>query len=107
MGALRTCTTASICAITATNPLEYDFIVRAGAGRNAIELRFEGAQNPDIADNGDLICLDLAGNTISFKAPVAYQEGANGREPSTVATCWGQTATVNFALGAYDHSKQL
>jgi hypothetical protein len=88
--------------------LEYDFIVKAGADANAIQLRFAGAQSQTIADNGDLtLSLDDAGNAVTFKAPVAYQDGVNGREAVASRYVLGADGTVSFELGAYDHSRAL
>ena len=88
--------------------LEYDFIVRAGASADAIKLSFDGVQNIAVADNGDLVLtLDSAGHSISFKAPVAYQDGPDGREAVASRYCIEQDGTVGFEVGTYDASRQL
>ena len=87
--------------------LEYDFLVNPGANANNIQLKFEGVQSATVADNGDLV-LDLgAGRSISFKAPVAYQEGADGREAVSSSYHIAADGTIGFDLGAYDTSRQL
>jgi hypothetical protein len=84
--------------------LEYDFVVHAGADASAIALRFDGTQSYAIADNGDLtLTLDDAGHTIAFKAPVAYQDGADGREAVASRYRLAEDGTVSFELGVYDH----
>jgi hypothetical protein len=71
--------------------LEYDFIVNPGADVSAIRLKFEGVQSLSIANNGDLVLtLDSAGHSISFKAPVAYQDGPDGR----------QAVSSHYSIGA-------
>jgi hypothetical protein len=87
--------------------LEYDFLVNPGADANNIQLKFEGVQSATVADNGDLV-LDLgAGRSISFKAPVAYQDGADGREAVSSSYRIAADGTIGFDLGAYDTSRQL
>ena len=88
--------------------LEYDFLVDPGADVSTIKLKFEGVQNVSIADNGDLVLtLDNAGHTISFKAPVAYQDGPNGREAVSSHYTIAADGTVGFDVGSYDSSRQL
>jgi fibronectin type 3 domain-containing protein len=52
--------------------LEYDFVVQPGADPSQIRLSATGADNVEIADNGDLL-IHLAGGTVTQKKPVAYQ----------------------------------
>ncbi len=88
--------------------LEYDFIVNPGAQVDTIQLRFDGAKNLAIANNGDLILtLDDAGHTIEFKAPVAYQNGAYGREAVDSHYTIAADGTIGFATGLYDTSRSL
>ncbi len=88
--------------------LEYDFVVNPGANVGTIQLKFEGVQSVSVADNGDLVLtLDDAGHTISFKAPVAYQDGPNGREAVASHYTIADDGTVGFDVGAYDASRQL
>ena len=88
--------------------LEYDFVVNAGADVNAIRLNFEGVQSVSIAGNGDLVLtVDSAGHRIFFQAPVAYQDGPDGRQAVSSHYSIGADGTVGFEVGAYDSSRQL
>src|SRR5205809_2214315 len=48
--------------------LEYDFVVSPGADPNQIKLAFEGAENPRLADNGD-VTLTVSGADLYLKKP--------------------------------------
>jgi hypothetical protein len=88
--------------------LEYDFVVHAGADPGSIRLQFSGVQQLSIGDNGDLILtLDDAGSTVSFKAPVAYQDGPSGRE--TVASHYHlfSDGSIGFDVADYDTNRTL
>ena len=63
--------------------LEYDFLVAAGADPSQIRLRFDGADEVAIADNGDLV-LRIGEREMRFLAPVSYQRvrrPRSGRQP--------------------------
>jgi hypothetical protein len=89
--------------------LEYDFIVAAGADASVIRLQFPGASGVTVDANGNLV-LQVAGtdSSITFKAPVAYQRGADG-QLQAVASSYAMQAdgSIGFTLGDYDHSRQL
>ena len=88
--------------------LEYDFLVNPGASVTDIQLKFDGVQSTSIADNGDLVLtLDNSGHTISFKAPVAYQDGPNGREAVASHYRINDDGTIGFDVGSYDANRQL
>ena len=88
--------------------LEYDFIVKAGADTHSIRLDFSGASGVSVAQNGDLVLtLDNAGHTISFKAPVAYQDGPSGREAVISRYVLNDDGTVGFETGPYDATREL
>jgi hypothetical protein len=88
--------------------LEYDFVVNPGANVGDIQLKFDGVKGLSIANNGDLVLtLDDAGHTISFKAPVAYQDGASGRETVDCHYTIAADGTVGFEVGSHDPSQQL
>ncbi len=88
--------------------LEYDFMVAAGADTNQIRLHFDGISGASIADNGDLV-LTVQGTdqVVRFKAPVSWQEGANGREAVQSAYVIHADGSIGFTLGNYDHSRAL
>jgi hypothetical protein len=88
--------------------LEYDFIVNPGAAVDAIRLHFDGVRSQTIAENGDLVLtLDSAGHSISFKAPVAYQDGPSGREAVDSHYVIAADGTIGFETAAYDTSRAL
>jgi hypothetical protein len=88
--------------------LEYDFVVKPGASVGTIQLKFDGVQGVSVADNGDLVLtLDSAGRSISFKAPVAYQDGPNGREAVSSHYVLHADGTVGFDVGTYDPGRNL
>src|SRR5947208_3470273 len=59
--------------------LEYDFVVSPGADPNQIKLAFEGAENPRLADNGD-VTLTVSGADLYLKKPLVYQQDEKGRK---------------------------
>ena len=88
--------------------LEYDFIVAAHHDVNSIQLRFDGAQQLSLAENGDLLLtLDESGRTLAFHAPVGYQDGAGGREHVDSRYVINADGTVGFEVGAYDADRAL
>jgi hypothetical protein len=81
--------------------LEYDLIVDPGADPRKVRLRFSGAV-PSLDTNGNL----AAGFVL--KRPSAYQIAANGsRIPVRSSYMKHADGTYGFALGAYDHKRQL
>ena len=61
-----------------------------------------------MADNGDLVLtLNEQGQEIAFKAPVAYQDGPNGRMAVASRYVINADGTVGFAVGSYDTSRSL
>jgi hypothetical protein len=86
--------------------LEYDFAIAPGSDPNQIKLRFEGANSLTIAYNGDLQ-LNLPASVLRLLAPRVYQKF--GAEEKPVAAKFQLLADnqVAFALGAYDHSREL
>ncbi|MFC1526204.1 SBBP repeat-containing protein, partial [Candidatus Latescibacterota bacterium] len=99
--------------------LEYDFVVAPGADPDAIRLRFDGADDVRLADNGDLV-VSTPGGHVVFAAPVAYQQIDGARHEvassyvlgghaialaptdSTMAGC-----VVSFELGEYQSARPL
>jgi hypothetical protein len=88
--------------------LEYDFIVQAGADPTDIRLDFDGVLNTDIAADGNLLLtLNEQGDQISFQAPIAYQEGTDGRIDVTSRYIIYEDGTIGFDVGAYDTQREL
>jgi hypothetical protein len=85
--------------------LEYDFVVNSGANPDAISLKFEGAQGLELEADGDLLIHTGDGSVVQ-KAPLTYQETANGRE--TVASKYVISGDrVGFDVGNYDATRPL
>ncbi|MCC6234192.1 MAG: hypothetical protein IT580_16230, partial [Verrucomicrobiales bacterium] len=86
--------------------LEYDLIVAAGASPSAARLRFDGVSRLQTDAEGALR-LSVGNGTLIQRAPVAYQEGPQGRERVPVSYQVHEDGAVGFAVGAYDGSRPL
>ncbi len=86
--------------------LEYDFDLAAGVDPRTIALRFDGARQLSINQQGQLV-VALNGGSITQHQPVAYQNSGPDRRiiPCNYQLLDDHTAT--FALGGYDHSQPL
>ncbi|MBS1835473.1 MAG: SBBP repeat-containing protein, partial [Acidobacteria bacterium] len=87
--------------------LEHDFVVAPGADPAQIGLRFNGAASVQLATDGSLAIRTASGSEIRQTKPVAYQN-IDGERVEVAATyrITGE-ASAEFALGAYDTSKEL
>ncbi len=105
----------------ATQHLEYDFEVSAGADPNRVRLRYEGPSSLRLSADGQLHVGTSVGELTELR-PHAYQtDPATGqRQPVAcryrlrpVATATGRTeltgadGEVSFELGRYDHARPL
>jgi len=87
--------------------LEYDFIVAPGADASAIRLALDGA-DPHLNATGDLILpVNGTSDEVRFKKPVVYQVENGVREPIDASFHIAANGEVSFAIGAYDHSREL
>jgi len=86
--------------------LEFDFVIAPGADPSPIGLRFDGAKRIATDAAGDLILTSAAGNLRMHK-PVAYQESQGSRKLVDARFVVKGTKPVAFALGHYDHSREL
>lgn len=86
--------------------LEFDFLVSPGASPAAIELGFAGADKITTDAAGNLRLSSSAGD-VELHKPVAYQETAGKREFVNVGFKMTGANAVAFALGSYDHSREL
>lgn len=98
--------------------LEYDFVVEPGANPNQIQLAFEGADNIQVAKNGNLN-IKMADRELAFRAPVIYQMKYGKKQTITGNYLIQQgtlkvanedispTTQVGFQLAAYDTSLPL
>jgi hypothetical protein len=80
--------------------LEYDFVLAPGADPRAIRMRFTGAENLHISDDGDLVVDGMV-----QKRPVVYQEVPR-REIAGRYVLLGRN-TVGVQVGSYDRSRRL
>jgi uncharacterized protein (TIGR03437 family) len=84
--------------------LEYDFVVAPGADPRQIALEFAGA-HARLTPDGSL-ALTVDGVPLSFSKPTVYQIIDGKRQ--TIAGGYRRTGNrVQFALGKYDHARQL
>jgi hypothetical protein len=85
--------------------LEYDFIVAAGADPGSIRMRFEGAREVRIDEDGDLV-LELEHGRLVKRAPVIYQESGSGRQ-RLAGGYVVDGPDVRFEVPAYDREATL
>ena len=85
--------------------LEYDFVVRPGAATRRIALDISGATAVRLAADGALQIATPAGG-IRWNKPVVYQWKDGVRQPVAGAFAL-HGRRVTFAIGPYDHSRQL
>jgi Domain of unknown function DUF11/Beta-propeller repeat len=88
--------------------LEYDFHVAPGADPSRAELQFSGASKLEV--NGrDLIVVGADGNraVMRMRAPVVYQQDGDRRTPVDGNFVLRAENRVRFAIGKYDHGKEL
>ncbi|MGA8762510.1 MAG: SBBP repeat-containing protein, partial [Candidatus Sulfotelmatobacter sp.] len=90
----------------ASKQLEFDYLVQAGADAKSIALGFEGADKVALNANGDLV-LQTAAGPVKMHRPVAYQESNGARQPVEARFTVKSAHEVAFALGPYDHSREL
>ncbi|MFQ5444139.1 MAG: hypothetical protein ACE5EK_05930, partial [Nitrospinales bacterium] len=86
--------------------LEYDFIVQPGVDPKAIQIGFQGANEIEIDEDGDLN-IHLAGGQVFFHAPVIYQEIDGKRKSVSGNYVLTDDDKVAFALGQYDTTEPL
>src|SRR5579859_2452549 len=86
--------------------LEFDFIVAPGANSESIAMGFTGEKKLATDNSGNLILSVAAGDVVLHK-PVAYQEREGKRELVDVNFEVKNRHEVAFALGSYDHSREL
>ncbi|MDH4309384.1 MAG: SBBP repeat-containing protein, partial [Acidimicrobiia bacterium] len=86
--------------------LQYDFIVQPGADPSQIALEFDGSRHLAISDNGDLEVGLNPGRTVTFSAPVTYQDIDGQLLPVDSAYAVAGN-TVSFTIGDHDPSYPL
>lgn len=86
--------------------LEYDFEVNPGANPGRIALHFDGAENLQIASNGDLV-LASSGRELRFEGPHIYQPSPSGNQEVNGKFVLRAGNDIGFELGEYDRSRAL
>jgi len=87
------------------NQLEYDFQVAPGSNPAQAELEFEGAKRIELHE-GNLVIHGNAG-VLQLQAPRVYQQVAGKQQPVEARFVLRAENRVGFAVGNYDHSRQL
>lgn len=85
--------------------LEYDFQVAPGADPAQAELEFSGSKRLELKD-GSLV-IRGEGGSIRLESPTVYQEIEGRRQPVEGAFVLRADNRVGFAIGTYDHSREL
>jgi len=90
--------------------LEYDFQVAPGADPAQVELEFAGAGPLQLKDGALVIPCSKArgeGASVRLEAPRVYQEIAGRQQPVEAKFVLRHSHRAAFAIGAYDHSREL
>ena len=86
--------------------LEFDLDVKPGGNPDSIRLKFDGVSNLAVENSGSIVLGSPAGE-LRLKLPVVYQE-IGGKRQSVKGTFRKlSNGEVAFAVGSYDHSKNL
>ena len=85
--------------------LEYDFQVAPGSDPTQAQLEFSGAKRLELED-GSLMIRGEDGS-VRLDAPSVYQEIDGRKQPVEGAFVLPAANRVGFAVGAYDHSREL
>lgn len=86
--------------------LENDFVLAPGSDPKLIRLGVEGARKVHFNASGDLV-LTVSDGEVYLRCPRAYQgNGANRREVAVRYVLQARNR-VGFAIGPYDHHKEL
>ncbi|MGA8837344.1 MAG: SBBP repeat-containing protein, partial [Candidatus Sulfotelmatobacter sp.] len=86
--------------------LEFDYLVAPGADAGSIALAFQGADKMSTNPAGDLVLTTAAG-PVEIHRPVAYQQSNGARQKVDARFVMKKANEVAFAVGSYDHSRQL
>jgi hypothetical protein len=86
--------------------LEYDFVVAPRSDPRRIRLRIEGAESLSLDEDGDLL-VRIQDQTVRQLKPVIYQTTADGARHTVDGHYILANGHFAFALGDYDHSRQL
>ncbi|MCY3017600.1 MAG: SBBP repeat-containing protein [Planctomycetota bacterium] len=86
--------------------LEYDFVVAPGADPALITLSYEGVDNIEVTDAGELL-LHAKGGVLRQHKPIVYQETEGGRREIDARYVLSDAKTVAFDVAAHDRQRPL
>lgn len=86
--------------------LEYDFVVAPHVNPKIIKLRVDGADSLSIDNNGDLL-VHAGKQTLRQLKPVMYQTAVDGKRIDIDGHYVIEHRRISFAVGDYDHDRQL
>ncbi len=86
--------------------LEYDFVLAPGADPGVIAMRFAGARDLRLTDEGNLV-LSLGRDNLHVARPIAYQWQEGKRKRIETRFVRRGADLVGFEVGAYDRSVPL
>ncbi len=90
----------------ASQQLEFDYVVSPGADAAAIALDFQGAESLQTDAAGNLVLATSSGS-VQLNKPVAYQSKNGAPEFVDASFVLNAKNQVSFALGSYDHNREL
>jgi hypothetical protein len=90
----------------AAQSLEFDYLVSPGADPTPIAVNFEGVDQMQANEAGDLVLSTSAG-PVELHKPVAYQVKDGVRKDVDARFVIRGRDQIAFAVGAYDHSREL
>ena len=85
--------------------LEYDFQVAPGSDPAQAQLEFDGAKRLQLQDGALLI--EAQGGAVRLDAPRVYQQIDGRQQPVAGSFVLQANNRVGFAIGPYDHSREL
>lgn len=85
--------------------LEYDLVIAPGADIGDAAIAFRGCDRLTLGDDGS-VALDLGGERLVQRAPIAFQEVGGQRRPVAVSVHATGTS-VTFALGEHDPRREV
>jgi hypothetical protein len=86
--------------------LEYDFVVAPGADAAAIKLEFDGYDELELNEGGDL-SIKRGGAQLSMRKPLLYQESEGKRRPVAGRYVRAGEHRIGFEVGEYDRNLPL
>ena len=86
--------------------LEHDFRIAPGSDPTLIAFRLQGAKQPLMEQQGNLV-IPLGAGSMVLRKPLAYQESSSGRNLVEAAFVLDAGGTVHFRVGSFDPTREL